>query len=43
MILGAAAKQVRELGPENAARQTRSAARYVANWQRFKATVKRID
>jgi len=43
MILGAPAKQVRELGPENAARQARSAAGYVANWQKFKATLKRID
>jgi carbonic anhydrase/acetyltransferase-like protein (isoleucine patch superfamily) len=43
MILGAPAKAVKELGAENAARQARSAAGYVANWQRFKQTLKRID
>jgi carbonic anhydrase/acetyltransferase-like protein (isoleucine patch superfamily) len=43
MILGSPAKAVRELGAENAARQARSAAGYVANWQRFKGTLKRVD
>ena len=43
MILGSPAKAVRELGPENAARQARSASGYVENWKRFKATLKRID
>ena len=43
MILGSPAKAVRELGPENVARQARSAAGYVANWQRFAGTLKRID
>ena len=43
MILGSPAKAARQLGPENAARMVRGAAGYVANWQRFKSTLKRID
>lgn len=43
MVLGSPAKAVRELGAENVARQARSAMGYVENWQRFKATLKRID
>jgi carbonic anhydrase/acetyltransferase-like protein (isoleucine patch superfamily) len=37
MILGAPAKVVRELAPEQAARMGLGALSYVRNWQRFKA------
>jgi carbonic anhydrase/acetyltransferase-like protein (isoleucine patch superfamily) len=37
MILGAPAKVVRALAPEQAARMGLGALSYVANWQRFKA------
>jgi carbonic anhydrase/acetyltransferase-like protein (isoleucine patch superfamily) len=37
MILGAPAKVVRELSPEQAARMGMGALGYVRNWQRFKA------
>ncbi|HEY3798598.1 MAG TPA: gamma carbonic anhydrase family protein [Caulobacteraceae bacterium] len=37
MILGAPAKVVRELAPEQAARMGQGALGYVRNWQRFKA------
>src|SRR6185312_12071114 len=37
MILGAPAKVVRELSPEQAARMGMGAMGYVRNWQRFKA------
>ena len=37
MILGAPAKVVRELAPEQAARMGSGALHYVHNWQRFKA------
>ena len=43
MILGSPAKAARQIGPENQARMVRGAAGYVANWQRFKSTLKRID
>jgi carbonic anhydrase/acetyltransferase-like protein (isoleucine patch superfamily) len=37
LILGAPAKVVRELSPEQAARMGTGAMGYVRNWQRFKA------
>ena len=43
MILGSPAKAARQIGPENQARMVRGAAGYVANWPRFKSTLKRID
>jgi carbonic anhydrase/acetyltransferase-like protein (isoleucine patch superfamily) len=42
LILGAPAKAVRTLTPEQAAQLTRGAPRYVANSKRFKAGLKKI-
>ncbi|HEY1751589.1 MAG TPA: gamma carbonic anhydrase family protein [Caulobacteraceae bacterium] len=42
MILGAPAKVVRELSPEQAARMGMGALGYVRNWQRFKAGLSEI-
>ena len=42
MILGAPAKVVRELSPEQAARMGMGAMGYLRNWQRFKADLKAL-
>ena len=43
MIMGAPAKAVRVLDEAQVARLRAGAKNYVANWQRFKAGLKRID
>jgi carbonic anhydrase/acetyltransferase-like protein (isoleucine patch superfamily) len=42
LILGAPAKAVRTLTPEQVAKMTRGAPRYVANGKRFKAGLKKV-
>ncbi|MCH9847086.1 MAG: gamma carbonic anhydrase family protein, partial [Betaproteobacteria bacterium] len=43
MIMGSPAKVVRELTPEQMSGLEKSAASYVANAQRFRTTLKRLD
>jgi len=43
MIMGSPAKVVRELTPEQMIGLEKSAASYVANAQRFRTTLKRLD
>lgn len=43
LIVGSPAKVVRELPPEAAGNLKRSAEGYVKNWQRFAASLKRLD
>ncbi len=43
LIVGAPAKAVRVLSPEDRQRLLQSAANYVANWQRFGTSLTRLD
>jgi carbonic anhydrase/acetyltransferase-like protein (isoleucine patch superfamily) len=43
MVMGAPGKVVRQLTPEEAARFTRGAERYVANWRRYRAELRPED